>query len=58
MRTHRPTHFAKEKTDLLEQNVRNFFRESETEQLLMQKSLDLLYKEGENRRNDPKAAGE
>lgn len=58
MRAHSPAHFAKEKTDLLEQNVRNFLRESETEQLLMQKTLDLLYKEGENRRNDPKAAGE
>lgn len=53
MRAHSPAEFAKEKTDLLEQNVRKFFRENEREQLLMQRTLDLMYEEGGDRRYHP-----
>ncbi len=43
MRQHDVTSFAKEKTDNLEKKVKHFLRNSRREQLLLQKTLDLIH---------------
>jgi predicted acylesterase/phospholipase RssA len=53
MRDHSVFDFAKEKTDILEQKVKDFIRNDKRERLLIQKTLDLIYKNGGDRRLDP-----